>query len=71
MSQLIRFEYQRPGKDVAVYDEHLVLDRPDVKVLLQAGTPTSQSQLSSTGPLGLAVISSSTFGSPLPAMRFG
>jgi predicted RNA-binding protein associated with RNAse of E/G family len=35
MSQLIRFEYQRPGKDVAVYDEHLVLDRPDVKVLLQ------------------------------------
>jgi predicted RNA-binding protein associated with RNAse of E/G family len=35
MSQLIQFEYHRPGKDTVVYEEHLVLDRPDVKVLLQ------------------------------------
>lgn len=35
MSQLIHFEYHRPGKGVSVYDEWLVLDRPDVKVLLQ------------------------------------
>ena len=35
MSQLIQFEYHRPGKDTTVYEEVLVLDRPDVKVLLQ------------------------------------
>lgn len=35
MSQLIHFEYHRPGLGVTVYDEWLVLDRPDVKVLLQ------------------------------------
>jgi predicted RNA-binding protein associated with RNAse of E/G family len=35
MSQLIHFEYHRPGIGKTVYDEWLVLDRPDVKVLLQ------------------------------------
>lgn len=35
MSQLIHFEYHRPGIGVTVYDELLVLDRPDVRVLLQ------------------------------------
>jgi predicted RNA-binding protein associated with RNAse of E/G family len=35
MSRLIQLEYHRPGKDVIVYEEQLVLDRPDVKVLLQ------------------------------------
>ena len=36
MPPSIHFEYHRPGKDVTVYDEELVLDRPDVKVLLQS-----------------------------------
>jgi predicted RNA-binding protein associated with RNAse of E/G family len=35
MSQQIHFEYHRPGIGRTVYDEWLVLDRPDVKVLLQ------------------------------------
>ena len=35
MSQLVHFEYHRPGIGITVYDEWLVLDRPDVKVLLQ------------------------------------
>jgi len=35
MPRLIHFEYHRPGKGVTVYDEQLILDRPDVKVLLQ------------------------------------
>jgi len=30
---LIHLEYHRPGKDVTSFDELLVLDRPDVKVL--------------------------------------
>lgn len=34
MSASIRFEYQRPGRGVTAYDERLVLDRPDVSVLL-------------------------------------
>ncbi len=34
MPNLIRLEYRRPGKQIAVYNEWLVLDRPDVKVLL-------------------------------------
>lgn len=34
MTRPIRYEYHRPGKDVTVYHEWLVLDRPDVKVLL-------------------------------------
>ena len=37
MSELIHFEYHRPGIGVTVYDELLVLDRPDAKVLLQEG----------------------------------
>ena len=37
MSQLIHFEYHRPGIGTTVYEELLVLDRPDVKVLLQEG----------------------------------
>jgi predicted RNA-binding protein associated with RNAse of E/G family len=36
-SQLIQFEYRRPGRGTTVYDEWLVLERPDVKVLLQEG----------------------------------
>ncbi|UCF42026.1 MAG: DUF402 domain-containing protein [Gemmatimonadota bacterium] len=35
MTRLIRYEYRRPGKPVQVYEEWLVLDRPDAKVLLQ------------------------------------
>lgn len=35
MSRQIHFEYHRPGKETVVYRETLVLDRPDVKVLLQ------------------------------------
>ncbi len=31
----IRYTYHRPGKPSAVFDQWLVLDRPDVKVLLQ------------------------------------
>ncbi len=34
MPRAIRYEYRRPGKEVTVYDEWLVLDRPDAKVLL-------------------------------------
>lgn len=34
MSRAIHFEYRRPGKDTITYEETLVLDRPDVKVLL-------------------------------------
>ena len=30
---MIHLEYYRPGKGTAHFDEHLVLDRPDVKVL--------------------------------------
>lgn len=33
--RLIHFEYHRPGKEVASYEEFLVLDRLDTKVLLQ------------------------------------
>ena len=36
VDQLIRFAYRRPGRgDPIVYDQRLVADRPDVKVLLQ------------------------------------
>lgn len=35
MATPIHFRYHRPGKDTKVYEEVLVLDRPDVKVLLQ------------------------------------
>jgi len=35
MPKLITFAYERPGKGSTVYDEWLLLDRPDVKVLLQ------------------------------------
>ncbi len=31
----IKYEYHRPGKEKVVYTELLVIDRPDVKVLLQ------------------------------------
>jgi predicted RNA-binding protein associated with RNAse of E/G family len=31
----IRYVYRRPGKPTTVYDQWLVLDRPDVKVTLQ------------------------------------
>ncbi len=34
MSELIRYEYHRPGKSTSVFHQWLVLDRPDVKVLL-------------------------------------
>lgn len=37
MSEIIQFEYHRPGQGVTVYEERLALDRPDVKVLLQEG----------------------------------
>jgi predicted RNA-binding protein associated with RNAse of E/G family len=35
MPQTIRYRYRRPGRDVMTYEQLLVLDRPDVKVLLQ------------------------------------
>ena len=34
MTRSITYEYRRPGKPVTIYNEWLVLDRPDVKVLL-------------------------------------
>lgn len=34
MARLIRFEYHRPGKPIGLFVHWLVLDRPDVKVLL-------------------------------------
>ncbi len=34
MSHKITYEYRRPGKPTTHYEEWLVLDRPDVKVLL-------------------------------------
>ena len=34
MSRLIELEYRRPGKPSTLYQEWLVLDRPDTKVLL-------------------------------------
>lgn len=39
MSEIIQFEYHRPGQGVTVYEERLALDRPDVKVLLQDDYP--------------------------------
>ncbi len=35
LTRTIQFEYHRPGKQTVVYEETLVLDRPDMKVLLQ------------------------------------
>jgi len=35
MSHCIHYAYHRPGRPTAVYDQLLVLDRPDVKVLFQ------------------------------------
>lgn len=35
MASIIHFEYRRPGKCTTTYDELLVLDRPDVKIMLQ------------------------------------
>ena len=37
MPPSVQFEYHRPGKEITVYQEELVLDRPDVKVLFQSG----------------------------------
>jgi len=42
MSSRIRYRYRRPGKPTTVYDQWLVLDRPDLKVMLldaYAGDP--------------------------------
>lgn len=42
MSSRIRYRYHRPGKPTTVYDQWLVLDRPDLKVMLldaYAGDP--------------------------------
>jgi predicted RNA-binding protein associated with RNAse of E/G family len=42
MPRIIQYSYTRPGKDTAVYDHWLVVDRPDLKVLLMeayAGDP--------------------------------
>jgi len=35
MATRVRYRYRRPGKPTTVYDPWLVLDRPDLKVLLQ------------------------------------
>ena len=34
MARKIRYAYRRPGKPTTVYDQWLVLDRPDLKVML-------------------------------------
>ncbi|OGU12376.1 MAG: hypothetical protein A3K13_11670 [Gemmatimonadetes bacterium RIFCSPLOWO2_12_FULL_68_9] len=34
MARNIRYRYRRPGKPTTVYDQWLVLDRPDLKVML-------------------------------------
>jgi hypothetical protein len=34
MARLVRFEYHRPGKRTSSFNQWVVLDRPDVKVLL-------------------------------------
>ena len=34
MPRLVSYEYRRPGKDPTFYDEWLVVDRADIKVLL-------------------------------------
>jgi len=34
MTRKIRYAYRRPGKPTTVYDQWLVLDRPDLKVML-------------------------------------
>jgi hypothetical protein len=34
MARLVRFEYHRPGKPTSSFNQWVVLDRPDVKVLL-------------------------------------
>jgi predicted RNA-binding protein associated with RNAse of E/G family len=42
MPRLIHYSYTRPGKNTAVYDHWLVVDRPELKVLLMeayAGDP--------------------------------
>ncbi|HLB38230.1 MAG TPA: DUF402 domain-containing protein [Gemmatimonadales bacterium] len=42
MASKIRYQYRRPGKPTTVYDQWLVLDRPDLKVMLldaYAGEP--------------------------------
>jgi predicted RNA-binding protein associated with RNAse of E/G family len=42
MPRIIHYSYTRPGKDTAVYDHWLVVDRPELKVLLMeayAGDP--------------------------------
>ncbi len=37
MSRLIHFSYKRPGKEADLYDHWLVVDEPDVKVMLLEG----------------------------------
>lgn len=42
MASLVRYRYRRPGKPTTVYNQWLVLDRPDLKVMLldaYAGDP--------------------------------
>ncbi len=34
MASLVHYRYRRPGKPTTVYDQWLVLDRPDLKVML-------------------------------------
>lgn len=44
MAPLVRYRYRRPGKPTTVYEQWLVLDRPDLKVMLldaYAGDPLS------------------------------
>lgn len=37
MPRPIQFEYSRPGKSVGVYDHQLVLDEPELKIMLMEG----------------------------------
>jgi predicted RNA-binding protein associated with RNAse of E/G family len=39
VASLIRYRYRRPGKPTTVYEQWLVLDRPDLKVMLLDAYP--------------------------------
>lgn len=52
MTQRVILEYHRPGKPKATYHEWLVLDRPDVKVLLLEQYPGTELRVADQVVLG-------------------
>lgn len=52
MATRVRLEYRRPGRPVTVYEELLVLDRPDVKVLLLESQPGTELRVKNQVILG-------------------